>query len=572
MKHTEDEELESRDSSAVGGDEETLLGAPLDKGILSRVFVFGGPLGLAIAICLSLWVSYWHVRHTLVVQVETQWEVGEQLAVRAHIVAERPGPTPDARGRIWVEQGEVHHPLGQLERAADTAIVQGTFAVPELSPGPAELHLAIEATGVEPMHEVLQVAIVQARANREPVPKVAGSTLQHGDDSDPQPEGMRIVVRPFGRILAGFDNTMMVRVTGPDGRPHEGPIEVVLAGGEYMGRRGSSDQPPVLASGRTDRMGLFFVEGPLTSDVLRIEVRVLSQDDPPQVLHRRRTRMVSYAGAVTVETSTLAVGPATGETLPPIELHAHGLSAKLPVFVDVRGPDGAFVEALPPFVGREPPREWRPPGVEHGIVQIEAYHFAKDPGESTAVSRLQVLAHERGDRATLTPLVELHRSQLHVPRVEKDFDRELERAHLDWLSETDLDAEAVETARRWLLGTLPIAVHGPPTVLVTHDRDVEALAAEQRRWTIGLRVFLLGGGGLFLLAMTWTMVRAHGRAALATQHELELQAEGDERHHAAEHVRRARRAALLRGLGLVAVMAGGLVLTTIMLESLLWVF
>jgi hypothetical protein len=569
--HDSPGDRESSDEEGADGGE-SLLGSPLGQSMLNRLFVVGGPLGLAIAIALSLWVSYMHVRHTLVVQVETQWRAGEQLAVRAHLVAERPGPVTEARGRAWVEQGEHSHALGELKSAAGTAVLQTTFTVPELAAGPAELHLELEARGVEPMREVLPISVVTTREPREPVPMIAGSILQHGDDTDPQPQGMRIVVRPFGRILAGFDNTMMVRVTHADGRPYEGPIEVVLAGGELMGQRGSSDAPPSLFVGSTDRMGFVFLEGLLTSDVVRIEVRLLSRDDPPRVLHRRRMRMVSYAGAVVAEISKLAVElGATDEDARTLELHAHGLSAKLPVFVDVHGPDGAFVDALEPFSGRDVPRDWTLPVVGAGVVQIEAYHFTKDPGESTAIARLQV-AQGLAARESLASLVAMHREQMHVARVENEFDRELERAHLDWLARAELEAHEVQTARSWLLGTLPITVYGPPTALVTHERDVEALTQKQRRWTIGLRFFLLGGGGLFLVAMTWAMVRVHGRAALTTMRELEQLTEGEARAEAMQHVRRARRAALARGLGVVAVMAAGLALTTIMLESLLWVF
>lgn len=563
------------ENSAVGGEAETLLDSPLERSMLSRFFVYGGPLGLAVAILLSLWISFLHVRHTLVVQVETQWRAGEQLAVRAQIVAEQPGPVTRPGGRVWVEQGGTSHALGDLQPAAGTAMSQTTFAVPALEVGPAQLHLELRADDVEPMHEVLPISIVSSRESREPVPMVTGSTLQYGDDTDPQPAGMRIVVRPFGRILAGFSNTMMVRVTHPDGRPYEGPIEVLLAGGELMGQRGHADHPPVLTNGSTDRMGLLFLDGLLTSEVVRIEVRVPSRSDPSRILHRRRTRMVSYAGAVVAEVSRLAIPVGSiggGDEARTMELHAHGLSAKLPVFVDVHGPDGAFIDALEPFVGGEPPRDWTPPHVEAGVVQIEAYHFAKEPGESTAVARVQVAAERLSDRESLTPLLARHRDQMDIPRVEQGFDRELERAYLDWLAEAELGQDEIEVARRWLLGTLPITVHGPPTALVTHDRDVAALAARQRNWTVGLRFFLLGGGGLFLIAMTWTMVRSHSRAALATLRELERLDDCETRLDALEQVRRARRTALLRGLGVIAVMAGGLGLTTLMLESLLWVF
>lgn len=575
MSRLEDPERERADSASEIVDEEevvTLLGSPLEKSSLGRFFVYGGPLGLAVAIMLSLWVSYWHVRHTALVQVETRWEPGEQLALRASIVPEQPGPVNGAQVLAWVEQGDERYELGALELVPSTTVLHGTFEVPSLHLGDARLHLQLQAESMEPMHEIVPIVVVEQREVIEATPMVSGSTLQYGDDTDPQPPGMRIVVRPFGRMLAGFENTMLVRVLHPDGRPYRGPVEVALADGELMGLEGDPETPPVLVRESTDRLGVVIVEGPLMSEVVRIEVRVASRSDPSRVLHRRRMRMVSYAGAVVAELEPLAVPLQGDRDRRTLELRVDGLGKSRPVFVDVHGPDGAFIDTLEPFAGREPPREWVPPKLEAGLVQIEAYHFIHDPGESTAVARVQIASSPIDDEASLDALVELHREALDVPRVEQGFDRELERAYLDWLAGAELDPGEVEMARRWLIGTLPTTVHGPPTALVTRDRDLRALAEKQRRWTIGLRIFLLGGGGLFLVAMTWIMVRAHERAAASTQRELERLTHGEGRSHVLEQIRRARRVALLRGLGVVAVMAGGLVLTSIMLESLVWIF
>lgn len=545
-----------------------MLASPLD-GPQLRAFVIGGPVGLAIAIVLSLWVSYMHVRHTAIVQVETRWQPGETLGIRAQIVAEQPGPVDEPDAESWVEQAGERHALDPLQPTGDSGVLQGTLAVPSLQLGPAELHVRLVAQGVDPMHEVVPVEIVADRGKRDPTHLVAGSILQYGDDTDPQPPGVRIDLRPEGRILAGFENTLFVRVLKQSGEPWVGLVAVRLVDGELAGKKGSFDggpESPLLVQEEADALGLVTVSGRLDSEVLRIEVQVLDHADPARVLHRRRLRMVSYAGGVHIEARPQAIRPGQA-----VEVTTTGLSKKRSIFVDAHDPEGAFIDTFqPPMSGAEPPRAWSHPSLGPGLVQLEAYHFTNAPGESTAIARLQVVDEDPEDPASLRPLLAAHREALSVPRVERDFDPALERAYLDFIEKAASTGDVVQRARRFLLGTLPVAVYGPPTALVTREREHAAMEARKRRWTIGLRIFLLGGGGLFLAAMTLLMVRAHGRVARSTLRELErLTPEAHVR--VAAEVARARRAALLRGMGMVAVMAAGLVVTTVMLESLVWV-
>jgi hypothetical protein len=379
---------------------------------------------------------------------------------------------------------------------------------------------------------------------------------------------MRIDLRPQGRLLAGFTNHLLVRITHDDGAPWTGPIEVVLVDGEFAGKKGQENDPPRLVLGGTNALGLLAVSGPLTSEVLRIEVRVLGAEDPGDVVHRRRFRMVSYAGAVNVD-----LGRRGLDSSAPVEVRARGLSGKRPVFVDVYDRGGAWIDTLqPPVIGAEPPRQWRLPEVEPGIVQFEAYHYTNSPGESTAIARLQITDGDPGSPATLAPLIERQRARLDLPRVERSFDAAHERAYIDTLAKAEVSPTDVALARAWLLGTLPVQVFGPPTALVTRAREESHLAAEKRTWTLGLRWFLLGGGGLFLAVMTALMLRSHARAAERTLRELQSLVGKEERVEMAQHVRAALRGALLRGAGVIAVMASALVLTVMLLESLLWEF
>ncbi|MCA9711295.1 MAG: hypothetical protein KDK70_35985, partial [Myxococcales bacterium] len=222
--------------------------------------------------------------------------------------------------------------------------------------------------------------------------------------------------------------------------------------------------------------------------------------------------------------------------------------------------------------GREPPRAWAMPASLDGLVQLEAYHFTNEPGESTAVARVLVQPAEADEQAALQRGLALQRDRLSVPRGDRTWDEARERGYLTHLGAASLPPPAVALAQRWVLGTLPIEVHGPPTVLRSRERDLTAMAEYKRAWTLGLRIFLLGGGGLFLVAMTVLMIRSHNRDALATLEELQCLNEGAERERMEAHVRQARRAALLRGLLVVVMMAVGLFSAMLLLENLVWEF
>ena len=51
---------------------------------------------------------------------------------------------------------------------------------------------------------------------------------------------------------------------------------------------------------------------------------------------------------------------------------------------------------------------------------------------------------------------------------------------------------------------------GPPQALSTLVREQDNLAARRRAWALGLKWFLLGGGGLFLAATLALVVVSHG--------------------------------------------------------------
>ena len=186
------------------------------------------------------------------------------------------------------------------------------------------------------------------------------------------------------------------------------------------------------------------------------------------------------------------------------------------------------------------------------------------------MARFQV-GRERLDVSSLRPLIDAHTRDLTLPHTDDALDPERETKWLAHVEGLELTSEEVTVLRDYLVGTLPVAAYGPPHAMSTRQRDETAMADFKRTWTIALRWVLLGGGGLFLTAMTVAMVRSHAAAADKALAELDCSgALGDERMQDA--IASARRIGLLRGLGLVAIMAAGLVLAVLMLEAMTWEF
>jgi hypothetical protein len=552
------------EQNSEDGPSAALLESPLESKLINRLFVFGGPAGLLAALLAGLWVAQLHVRHSVIAQVDETWVPGRQLAVRSQLLDRDQHGIEGVNVSLSVEtQDGVRHELVELEGVSRGGVAQGVFKVPDLPLGPATLSFRYTAPSITSLEESVKITVGNEREKRKPTYTISASTLQHGDDTDAQPEGIRIAARPAGRLIAGFGNRVLVRVTEVNGRPWAGPVEIVLLHGEYMGERGARDTPPQLVLGSTDSLGLIGLEGPLASEVLRLEVRVLDREDS-HTRYKRRFRFVSYAGAVQVDVQPLAVSGSDAA-----EIHARGLSAKRPVFVDVYDNSGAWIDTFrPPVAGAESPREWVHPGLNPGLVQFEAYHFTNAPGESAAMARLQVVEGDVLARPGLEHLLDLQLEQLTLPRIERDYDEAHEREYLKAMASAELTRQELTVARAWLLDTLPVTIYGPPTALNTRPREDASLVERKLIWKMALRWFLLGGGALFLLAMVIAMSAAHASSARKTLVELDNISD-EERALLESHVRGARRGALVRGMGVIVVMAGGLVLTVLMLETLL---
>lgn len=591
---------------------------------LHRVLMILGPVGLAVAICLSLWSMSRHVERSVNVQVETSWVPGEQLALRTQLLGPDLAPLADPAtvAISHVDGAGARVELGTLTEVG-SGLAQGQFEVPaDLAPGAGTLELRYELGPnhrIEPFVERLPIEIVAEREVDDGRQVVSESMLQWADDTDEQPEGVRIDLRPDGRLLAGFDNRLFVRVSDPAGKPWRPPepkpeasgaegsadpseapadpseapadpseapadpaasneVVVRLVSGEFDDHIGSLDDPPVIHAAPLDALGLTSFHGRLSSDVVRFEIELPTGAS-------RKLRFVSHAGTVRAQASTDFAHP--GDE---VELVVEAISARKPVFVDLHAPDGAWVETVTPPLIVPQAQEWIVPAAlarasaREGLApfaQFEAYQSTLRPEDSSAIARIQIAAPGTARADALAPLIERQREQLALPRVDRNFEIGRERAYLSeverQLAAESLSDEEIDRARAFLIGSLEAVVHGPPQSLNTRAREDAALAAFKRKWTLAIRWLLLGGGGLYILVMSWMVWRNQKALERRTSSVLGLvegsrDADIDDEAFVDQSLAivGARRQVLVRGALTIGLMVAALLLTVAMLENLVW--
>ncbi|PRP91856.1 hypothetical protein ENSA5_52380 [Enhygromyxa salina] len=352
---------------------------------------------------------------------------------------------------------------------------------------------------------------------------------------------------------------------------------MLLVSGEFDDQVGDLDNPPVLYDGPVDTLGLATFHGVLSSDVIRFEVRLPGTSEATSG-PKRRLRFVSHAGTVRVDASTDLARP--GDS---ILITVEALSGRKPAFVDVHGPDGAWFDTITPPLHVPQDREWTVPdrfADASGFIQFEAYQSTLRPEDSSAIARVQLAPAGVEHVDSLAPLIERQREQLSLPRIDRQFEIGRERAYLSHVEAQHqakaLDEAEIGRARAFLIGSLEAVVHGPPQSLNTRAREDQTLATFKRDWTIGIRWFLLGGGGLFILVMSLLVWRNQRQLEARTTDALGLVSGNpsvlDDEAFADQSlaIMRSRRQILARGVFSIALMVAALILTVAMLESLVW--
>ncbi len=596
-----------------------------------RIVVFLAPLGLLIVVVTSLWILQLGVQRSVVIQVAPQLVPDQEFALRAQLLDGSLSAKTEVEIDVALLQGGARTEIGSLEAVGNSGVHQATLVLPDkehgVSTGPAQLEVVLREPGRGVVRESVDITIVDAPAGRAGVRVNSSSTLNYADDTSEHPKEVRVDLRPFSRTLAGFENEMLVRTSLPDGSPISCDVEVWLVDGEWDGHavvQGGKGEPIKVAGGKTDTFGILRFRGTLTSLLVRFDVRVslpapaetaampsalnpagppapampsalnpavaplspaappadpttnqaaegqpgaVGTATPPAAL-LRNIRLVTFSGGV-----DLSAAPLLLQSGDEVELTAHTLRGKRPVFIDGHGPGGIWISTARPQLGTAIVEKSKIPSGITGMVQYEAYNFTNRPGEDTAVARVIVMDDEGSPserrRRALLQVIKLQRDALDTPRVEKHFDRAQEKIWLDKLQarlsapQLDLGGEAVdsELLERWLIGTLPIDIYGPPLGLSTRAREEEAVVARRVDLTLAVRAFTMVGSALLIAMSVFAMWRENAQFMTRMRDVL-----GDE----AELVS-ARQQQMMRGTLVIATLVVSIVVGLALLENLVWI-
>lgn len=500
-------------------------------------------VGLGAGLFVSLWAGAWAVDRSVVVQAPTELVPGESMPVRTllqdasgrEVAASCPAVSlRDSTGEV-VELGGLE-PLG----AGFTGTCGAVLEVPQVSDGLATVGLLFPDGGGdgEAWRREISVTVTGHRTPRAGTPLRNASKLALGDDSGPQPEQERIVLRPMGRFVSSFENRFMVRVTDPDGVPLRRHVTVGLVSGRVDDLRGDEGLPPTVVDGETDASGLLVFSGVVETDVVRFEVEVTrsrdadvsdrpeggiatpsreaSADDASPVY--RVVRLVSFPGASSM--SLDAPVQSRGEQL---KFSLQRLRPDRSMVVDVHRPDGTWAGFVVQPAGAPAQLDWSLPvkGAATGVWTLEAYHRFTE-GQSGVATRSWMMRGPGADEVeVLRALLRTAREDLRGRAEAEDEETRAARA-LDarWIEAIDGVVTALEDEERlqlarWVLGTREIRQIGIPTALRSLPGDEADLAARRGEIHGWVRAWLIGGAAALLLGfgawLIWETRRERGR-------------------------------------------------------------
>lgn len=477
--------------------------------------------------------------------------------------------------RLWLEDSAgSRHSLGRVAPVAGGKVLQTNLVVPQASPGPARLEWSIEGERGQQDFGARSVPVEITRAEPEAVAVLwaSATTSAREEPHERQPEGHTIDLRPGGRLLAGFDSTLWLRVGDAQAQPEPMHYEMSLISGEFAGQRAERGRAVVLQSGKTDGMGLALLEGRLDSEAVRMRVRICAEACAESGdVAERSFFFASRPGGVQLYADPQQLSGPLGRKL---ALRSQSLSARRPVFVDLHAPGGRWAATTAQPV---PPGDARfqldlPNVGPQGVWQLEASHAGRAEDAATALWRTYVPPAQASPGDVARNLLTLQRSDIEEMQLEARRESD-ERTRLAGLEATieGLEARAEGGRESWprlhryLLETLAVRIYGSPTPHDTLAPAREALAQKKQRWTRGLRAFMAIGGTLYILAFAWVVWANYRQLERAMTHAL-----GDGHSGEADTILIGRRALALRGVLAVAFVAATVVLIVAMMESFVW--
>ncbi len=491
-----------------------------------RLFPLAAALGVGFGLFVSLWVGAWEIERSVVVYAESVAVRGAPYPVRVE--------SQDAHGEaVAIERVELSYEpdegpvvrLGELSPlgAGFRGIHGATLRFPGAGEGEGTLVVRVHQAGHETTRWTIPVAVRGSRRARAPARLNNESKLALIDDSDPQPDALKIDVEVMGQMLAPFTNVFMVRLTDADGRPLRRAVKVSLASGMFGALQGSHDAPPVVFEGSTDGDGLARFKGRVQTEVIRLKVDVAgAQEEGVDVSTvagdgsagatmdsagdpvTRVVRLVGYPGAVklTVAQPTVVTVGAT------VELRLAQIGARGSL-IDVHDATGAWIDTLTHTEGSDLVHRWTvSPGTPAGLVSLEAYRRSSSFRAGAMVELLFVggagASRAARERALLHKVREATSSS---SSAEEDTARQLR-----WLSA--LEETATTPGRgglrlEWLMGTMDRAAYGAPVALRSLPLDTDALRARKHEIHGYVRSYLVVGGILYVLLFAgWLLLES----------------------------------------------------------------
>lgn len=485
-------------------------------------FPLSAALGVGLGLFVSLWVGAWKLERSVVVYAEPIATAGGAYPVRVELRDGEQEPLEVARVEVRVESpGEPAVHLGDLPPLG--AGFPGTFGATLQFPEWAERDGTLVVIAHQDAEgETRWEAPVKVRTSREPsVPEVLSneSKLALTDDSDPQPEAVKIDVRAMGQMMAPFTNVFMVRVTDPEGRPIARSVKVSVVSGVFAGTSASVEAPLIVYEGETDVAGLARFKGRVESEVVRFKVEFTGVVDEVEggvdKAVEGKTKPAGNADASTTRIVRLVGFPGAAKlrVAGPLAL-VHGASVRLQLaliglrgmVIDVHDATGTWIDTIVQPKGGSLSHEWQIPlELPEGIVTFEAYRRST----SHRAGAMVALVYTGATSATEEALERALRRHVEAAtRASSSIPAEERSREVGWLASlADLaDARGGQLRTMWMLGTMPRAAYGAPVALRSLSDDEAALQARKNEIHGYVRSYLIVGGIAYMLLFAGSLL------------------------------------------------------------------
>lgn len=486
-------------------------------------FPLAAALGVGLGLFVSLWVGAWKIERSVVVHAESVAISGAPYPVRVALQDVGSNPSPIDRVELRYERGDGSVlSLGELSPlgAGFSGTHGATLKFPEIDDSDGELVVLVHPKDHEMMRWGVPVAVRSSRPSRAGSPLTNESKLALTDDSDPQPEALKIDVQVMGQMMAPFTNVFMVRLTGDDGSPLERDLRVLLVSGIFDDVHGSADALPLVFQGTSDAAGLARFKGRVQTEVVRFKVEVDGREDTlleasraghgaPHLRHSgddsksprtvddattRVVRLVGYPGAAKLTVARRAV-LASGSTTE-LRLAQIGLRSMV---IDIHDATGAWIDTIVQPKGSGLSHEWQVPiGSSSGVISFEAYRRSTSSRAGATVELLHV-GPSTASRVELERAL-LRRAQT-AARSSSSSSEDDRRREIGWIDtvEQHVGRGATTNWLEWTMGTMTRSVYGAPVALRTLPTDDAELLERKNKIHGYVRNYLIVGGALYLM-------------------------------------------------------------------------